>query len=110
MDEGDDDESLFDDWNDENIPDLLGTAYVHASRVPIMSAHDGRVPIDENVSLEPRQRVRPHVHGLMFVENMELAEQLPPYCCRGPSRLWMGRLHYPLEEVDECSVLTILVC
>ena len=30
----------------------------------------------------------------MFVENMELAEQLPPYCCRGPSRLWMGRLHW----------------
>ena len=100
MDEGDEDESLFDDWNDENIPDLLGTAYVHASRVLIMSAHDGRVPIDENFPFEPRQRVRPHVHGLMFVENMELAEQLPPYCCRGPSRLWMGRLHYPLEEVD----------
>ena len=76
MDEGDEDESLFDDWNDENIPDLLGTAYVHASRVPIMSAHDERAPIDENVLLESRHlRGRPHVHGLMW----SVAGQLPPW-------------------------------
>ena len=45
-----------------------------------MSAHDGRVSIDENFPFEPRHlRDRPHVHGLMFLENMELAEQVPPY-------------------------------
>ena len=104
VDEGDEDESLFNDRNDENILDLVGTAYVHASRVPIMSAHDERVPIDENVPLEPRHlRGRPHVHGLTFLENVELAEQVQVLLCRGPSRLWytMGRLHPQcLEEVD----------
>ena len=66
----------------ENIPDLLGTAYVHASRVPIMSAHDGRVPIDENFPFEPCPlRGRPHVHGnphVLRLANVELAGQLPP--------------------------------
>ena len=102
VDEGDEDESLFNDRNDENILDLVGTAYVHASRVPIMSAHDERVPIDENVPLEPRHlRGRPHVHGLTFLENVELPEQVLP--CHGQSLLWyiMGRLHPQcLEEVD----------
>ena len=46
--EGDEDESSSDDRNDENIPDLVGMSDVLASRVPIMSAHDGRVPTDEN--------------------------------------------------------------
>ena len=41
-----------------------------------MSAHDERVPIDENFPFEPRHlRGHPHVHGLMFLANVELAEQ-----------------------------------
>ena len=105
MAEGEEDESPSDDRNNGNIPVLdVGMSCVLASRVPIMSAHDGRLPIDENFPFEPRhRRVTLMCTASCFLQTWSLPSRCPaapPYCCRGPPRLWMGRLHYPLEEVE----------
>ena len=81
MDEGDEDENIPELVNIENF--TYGMPFpTSPSRVPIMSAHDGRVPIDENFPFEPCPlRGRPHVHGnphVLRLANVELAGQLPP--------------------------------
>ena len=82
MDEGDEDENIPELVNIENF--TYGMPFpTSPSRVPIMSAHDGRVPIDENFPFEPCPlRGRPHVHGnphVLRLANVELAGQLPPH-------------------------------
>ena len=81
MDEGDEDENIPELVNIENF--TYGMPFpTSPSRVPIMSAHDRRVPIDENFPFEPCPlRGRPHVHGnphVLRLANVELAGQLPP--------------------------------